>query len=418
MIRAVFAFFDSVRLALGTFRSNPLRSLLTLLGIVIGVATVVSMMGLIEGLRQKMTHDFSLMGSNTFVVTKWPPGLHFGGVDWAKIRKRPNLEMADADAIRAGCPSVLEVAIGDTDPAKRVTSANASTDPDIMVGGYTPEYESTAGLSLVAGRYYNQADVENNRRVAVIGADVASILFPGRDPLGEEIRLSDRPFTVIGVLSRRGTLLGMVNLDKIVLLPLEPFLDLYGHKGDHRALEVDVEARSPELMQKAQDEAISLMRARHHLGPSDQDDFDIGTNDSMTGTFNSLSTAVSAAGFAICLLSLVVGGIGILNIMLVSVSERTKEIGIRKALGAKRHRILTQFAIEAVVLALVGGLLGVLLGYGISFLARWTAGFETAVPLWAVALSLGVSSAVGLLFGIYPAARAAKLDPVEAMRTE
>lgn len=417
MIRAITAFIDNVRLALGTFRSNPLRTLLTLIGIVIGVATVVSMMGLIEGLRQKMTHDFSLMGSNTFVLTKWPPGIHFGGLDWAKIRKRPVLGIPDADAVREGCPSVLEVSAGDTDGGKKVTSINGSTDPDIMVGGYTPEYEITSGMTITAGRYYNQADIENNRRVAVIGADVASILFPNQDPLGQEIRLSNRPFTVIGVLARRGTLLGMVNLDKVVFMPLEPFLDLYG-RGPRRSLELNIEARTPELMSKAQDEARVLIRGRHHLGPNEEDDFDIGTNDSMTGTFNSLSKNVSAAGFAICLLSLVVGGIGILNIMLVSVSERTKEIGIRKALGAKRNRILMQFTIEAVVLALVGGVLGVLAGYGVAFLARWTAGFETAVPMWAVLLSLGVSSAVGLVFGIYPAARASKLDPVEAMRTE
>jgi len=417
MIRSITAFFDNVRLALGTFRSNPLRTLLTLVGIVIGVATVVSMMGLIEGLRQKMTHDFSLMGSNTFVITKWPPGIHFGGLDWAKIRKRPVLGTLDADAVREGCPSVLEVSAGDTDGGKRVTSRTASTDPNIMVGGYTPEYEVTAGLTVVSGRFYNQADVENNRRVAVIGADVASVLFPKEDPLGKEVRLSNRPFTVIGVLSRRGTLLGMVNLDNVVYMPLDPFLDLYG-RGDGRSLELNIEARTPELMSKAQDEATVLIRARHHLGANDEDDFDIGTNDSMTGTFNNLSKSVSAAGFAICLLSLVVGGIGILNIMLVSVSERTKEIGIRKALGAKKNRILMQFTIEAVVLALVGGLLGVLLGYAVAFLARWTAGFETSVPMWAVVLSLAVSSAVGLVFGIYPAARAARLDPVEAMRSE
>ena len=410
MIRA---FFDNLRLALGTFRSNPLRTLLTLVGIVIGVATVIAMMGLIEGLRQKINKDLGSLGANTFLVTKWPPGMNFN-VDWSKIRRRPDLDLTDAKAIREGCPSVEEVSAGDTDDGKTVTSATDSTD-GVMVGGYTAEYGVTSGLQVSQGRFYGEPDVSNGLRVAVVGADIASALFPGGNALGGEIRLKGTPFRVSGVLQRRGTVLGMVNLDKFVLIPLDPFLELYGRR---RSLEMNVLARSPELVPKAMDEVTALMRGRHRLKPADPDDFDVATNDSMTSTFNSMSTAVSAAGFAICLLSLVVGGIGILNIMLVSVSERTKEIGVRKALGARRSRILMQFAIEAVVLALVGGLIGVGIGYGIAFLARWAFDFETAVPIWAVALSLGVSSVVGLLFGIYPASRASKLDPVEAMRAD
>jgi putative ABC transport system permease protein len=407
------AFFDNIRLALGTFRSNPLRTLLTLVGIVIGVATVIAMMGLIEGLREKINKDLGGLGANTFLVTKWPPGINFN-VDWSKIRRRPNLGLTEAKALRESCPSVEEVSAGDTDDGKTVTSVTDSTD-GVMVGGYTPEYGVTSGLTLSQGRFYSEPDVQNGLQVAVIGADIATALFPQGNALGGEIRLKGKPFKVIGIIQRRGTVLGMVNLDKLVLITLDPFLELYGRQ---RSLEMNVLARSPELIPKAMDEVTALLRSRHHLKPDDPDDFDAATNDSMTSTFNSMSTAVSAAGFAICLLSLVVGGIGILNIMLVSVSERTKEIGVRKALGARRSRILMQFSIEAVVLALVGGLIGVGLGYGIAFLARWAFDFDTKVPLWAVALSLGVSSVVGLLFGIYPASRAAKLDPVEAMRAD
>ena len=408
------AFFDNVRLALGTFFSNPLRTLLTLLGIVIGVATVIAMMGLIEGLKEKIDKDLGSLGADTFVVSKWPPGVNFN-VDWKKIRQRPDLTLADAQAVREGCPDVLQVSAGDTDGGKLVSSAYDSIE-GVMVGGYTPEYAETSGLTIAQGRFFGTPDVQNGLSVAVIGADIASHLFPnGQQALGSEIRIRGRPFQVIGVLSRRGTLLGMVNLDQVVYLPLDPFLDLYGRD---RSLELDIQARTPKLVNKAMDEVTMLLRGRHRLKPSDEDDFDAATNDSMTSTFNSMSNAVSAAGFAICLLSLVVGGIGILNIMLVSVSERTQEIGVRKALGARRGRILMQFAIEATVMALVGGLIGVALGYGVAFLARWAFDFRTAVPLWAVLLALGVSSAVGLLFGIYPASRAARLDPVEAMRAD
>jgi putative ABC transport system permease protein len=251
--------------------------------------------------------------------------------------------------------------------------------------------------------------------VAVIGLDVADALFPGRNPLNNEIRIKDRPFTVIGVLQRRGSFLGMVSMDNNVYIPLRAFQQLF---GKNRSMDLNVQARDATLVQKAQDEVTTLMRRRRGVAESEPSDFEVQTNESMTATFNDLSKVITIAGFGVCLLSLVVGGIGILTIMLVSVTERTKEIGIRKALGARKRRILGQFATEAVILALVGGVIGVGLGFGLAFLGKWMLGFTTAVPMWAVALSLGMSSGVGLVFGIYPAARAAKLDPVEAMRSE
>ena len=405
------AFVDNLRLSLGTFVSNPLRSLLTLLGIVIGVATVISMMALIEGFRIKMNRDLSQLGANTFQVTKFPSG--FGRFNWAKYAKRPDLTMEDVRAIMASAPSVGMLSAADDQGGQKISTAARETRNSVTVTGTMPAYLETSGITVASGRFFGETEAVDGRSVAVLGLDVADTLFPGMNPLGYEVRIKGRPFTVIGVLQRRGSFMGMVSLDNQVIVPLQPYQMLFGR---NRSLDINVQAREPDLLQKAQDEVGMILRRRRNLAPLAPNDFEMNTNESMTKTFNQLSGVVTAASFGVCLLALVVGGIGILNIMLVSVTERTREIGIRKALGARRNRILGQFATEAVILALVGGLIGVAIGFLGSFLVRWLLRFDTQVPTWAVLLSLGMSSGVGLIFGIYPAARAARLDPVDAMR--
>jgi putative ABC transport system permease protein len=409
----MLAFLDNLRLALGTFFGNPLRSLLTLLGIVIGVMTVISMMGLIEGLRIKVNSDLAQLGANTFELNKWPLGM--GRFDWRKYAKRKNITLEDMEAIREYCPSVRQVSASLPQWGQKVASSIAETRPSVEIKGATPETEETSSLTVSVGRFINEMDQQDGRYVAVLGLDVADALFPGMDPMGRTVRIQNRPFTVVGLLQRRGSFLGLVSMDNIVFVPMSTFQQLY---GKDRSLDVEVQARSPELVQRAMDEVNVLMRRRRGLEPGEADDFELHTNESMTRMFNELSQVITVASFGVCLLSLVVGGIGILNIMLVSVTERTREIGIRKALGARRRRILGQFATEAVMLALLGGLLGVALGFGLTHLVRWVIGLPAQVPAWAVALSLIMSSGVGLVFGIYPAARAARLDPVEAMRSE
>ncbi|OJT21380.1 ABC transporter substrate-binding protein [Archangium sp. Cb G35] len=410
----MLAFLDNLRLALTTLVGNPLRSLLTLLGIVIGVTTVIAMMGLIEGLRLKVNGDLAQLGSNTFELNKWPLGL--GRFDWQKYAKRKNITMEDVALIRQSCPSVAQVSASLPQWGQKVASVHAQTRPSVEIKGATPEAVETSSLVVSQGRFLHGVDEQEERYVAVLGMDVADALFPkGTEPLGGTVRIQDRPFTVVGLLQRRGSFLGLMSMDNIVYIPMSTFQNLYGKS---RSLDVKVQALSGELMSQAEDEVTVLMRRRRGLNEGQPNDFELHTNESMTRMFNELSAVISAASFGVCLLSLLVGGIGILNIMLVSVTERTREIGIRKALGARKRRILGQFATEAVMLALVGGVLGVGLGYGVTFLARWVAGVPTVVPAWAVALSLGMSSGVGLLFGIYPAARAARLDPVEAMRAD
>ncbi len=415
-MRALLGFLDNVRLAFGTLWVNPLRSLLTLLGVVIGVATVVSMMALIEGLRLKVTRDLATLGANAFTVSKWPGGINFGRMDWRHYQARPAFRLADVQLIRDACPAVKTASGQAVFGLYKVASDRAETSPNVFTMGGTAEWIDTSGVIGIAdGRFFSPSEVEEERPVVVLGTEVAAQLFPGESPLGETVRVGGKLLRVVGVLSKRGKFLGLFNMDNLVVLPLTTALDAYGK--DH-GVRINVMADGPEMVQRAQDEVTAVLRRRRDVPPGAPNNFEIDTNESVTRTFNNLSQVITAAGVGICLLSLVVGGIGILNIMLVSVTERTVEIGIRKALGAKRARILGQFAIEAVTLSFVGGVIGLVLGFGIAFLARWALGFPTMVPTWAVALALAMSSGVGLVFGIYPAARAARLDPVEAMRME
>jgi putative ABC transport system permease protein len=405
-------FIDNFRLALRTFWGHRLRSALTLLGIVIGVATVVSMMALLEGLERKVNADLAGLGANGFQLQKWPAG--FGNFDMDKINRRPNISFGDFEAIQKQVPDVAKVTAEAWDGAKKLSTSARETHPNVQLAGGTFYFFDTNAMEVSKGRTFSESEIADAVQVVVIGPDIADVLFPDLEPLGQEVRLKGRNFQVIGVMTRKGGFAGP-GYDNTAIIPIPVFFELF---GKNRSLNISMQAWSTAQLQRAQDGVELLMRHRHSLRPDQESDFTIYSNESATATFNQISSVVTAASFGVCLLSLIVGGIGILNIMLVSVTERTHEIGVRKALGARRHRILAQFATEAVVLSLVGGLVGVLIGFLVAYLGRWALGFPTVVPPWAVALALAMSSGVGLVFGIYPASRAANLDPVEAMRSE
>ncbi|HEY3446863.1 MAG TPA: ABC transporter permease [Myxococcales bacterium] len=409
------ALIDTIALALATLRSNPLRSLLTLLGIVIGAATVVAMMSLTEGLRVKVETDLAMLGAGALHVAKYP-AIGTPGMDWNKYRKRKSLTLEDARAVAENCPHVKRVSPERFSfPPEKLSTKERATRPNIWVGGVQPEYEPVNGYEIAQGRFISEVDVALARRVVVIGADVADALFPHQSPLGETVRIRSAPYTVIGVLERMGTILGLASKDTIAVVPLPAFdADL----GKSHEMELGVQAITPDQMRIAEDELVGQLRRTRKVAPNEENDFEVFSNESMTSMFNNLAATIAAATFGVCALALLVGGIGIMNIMLVSVVERTREIGIRKALGARRRRVLSQFVVEAVVLSLIGGLLGVGLGATVAIFAREVYGVPASVPVWAVLLALSSASGCGLVFGIYPAVRASRLDPVEAMRAE
>jgi putative ABC transport system permease protein len=408
------AFIDNLLLALGTLRSNPLRSLLTLIGIVIGAATVVAMMSLIEGLRLKVQKDFSFIGAGSFHIQRTPP-IDFGS-SWMKYRRRKQITRKQAEALKSCCPHVARLSIEVfARPSEAVTTKDRATKPNIDIYGGTPDFESANGYNTALGRFVTDVDVELGRKVVVIGADVADVLFPGVDPIGEEVRLRTEPYTVIGVLERMGSVLGLASKDTLVIVPISAF-DLTF--GSNRGIEITVQATEPDKVSAAQDEIVYDFRRIRGLRDDQEADFEVFTNDTLTAQFNQLAATIGAATFGVCALALLVGGIGIMNIMLVSVVERTREIGIRKALGARRRRIMAQFVTEATALSFLGGTIGVLLGVGVALATREFFPLPAAIPPWAVALSLVSACGCGIVFGIYPASRASRLDPVEAMRTE
>jgi putative ABC transport system permease protein len=407
-------FLDNLGMALGTLKANPLRSALTLLGIVIGAMTVVAMMSLTEGLRLKVKDDVAFLGADSFAVTKWPaPG--FNEHDWQKYRNRKPITREQGEALRA-LPHVAGVSIEETfERPFAVSTREKATKPVINVVGSVPDIERSRSVSLAEGRMFTESDIQLSRRVAVIGADVADGLFAGRSAMGQEIRVKGAPFEVIGVAQRMGSVLGLESKDGYVLIPWTAFELALGRVENN---DLVVIATSVEDVPKAIDEVVGALRRLRGLDPQAEHDFDYFTNDSVNEMFDNLALMINAASLGICALALLVGGIGIMNIMLVSVTERTREIGVRKALGARRRRILLQFLFEAVTLSALGGLIGVLLGAGIAVGLREVLSVPASVPAWAVLLSLFTACGAGLLFGIYPAARASRLDPVEAMRTE
>ena len=407
------AFVDTLRSALRSLRANKLRSALTLLGIVIGVVAVVAMAATTEGLRRKISADLAQLGTGVFQVQKWPV-MGGGPRNHRKFEKRKNFTLADVRLLEDKCVTCLRIAGEVWSHGGKVSAGERSTQPGVPITGGTAAFFDNNGFGLGAGRYFTEGETESGADVAVIGGDVAEALFPGEDPLGQRIRVRSQTYRVVGLLERRGSTFDG-SYDNLVVIPLSTFLPLYGQR---QSLNLTIQVRDPERMQRTQDEVVALLRRARGVPPEAENDFDVFSNQSMQETFENLSGMVATASIGICAIALLIGGIGVMNIMLVSVTERTSEIGLRRALGARRRRILGQFIAEAIALTTSGGVLGIILGAGVAKLVKVMVDIPTVVPAWAVLLSLASAGGVGLVFGIYPAMRAARLDPVEAMRRE
>jgi len=397
---------EALRLALAALFANKLRASLTTTGVVIGVTTVMAISAVIAGLDRAFSQQIEGIGSSVLYVQKYP---WIPDADWWNLRNRKNLGWREHDAVAARARSIEALAPLISREA-RITLGNRWLD-GVAVTGTTERYRDVFDADPQRGRFLMPGDVHYRKSNCVVGADVAQQLFEGRDPLGERIKIGGLSYRVVGVLPEQGEILGW-DRDAQVFVPIGAFAR---HFGSRRSLDLAVKVASTDRLEAARDELRGIVRRVRHLAPGDDDDFAINEQSLLTNLYRSLTAALYTTATVVGGISLLVGGIGIMNIMLVAVTERVKEIGIRKAVGARRAHILGQFLLESVVVSGVGGAIGVLLG----FLAAW--GLESATPLTpvvtlqGVSLGLGFSAAVGLIFGVYPAARAAALDPVAAL---
>ncbi len=402
---------ESLRTAWRALSANKLRSALTMLGIVIGVAAVIALVGVGQGVQASVTEQLRGMGTNLLVV-------YAGRVGASGFRP---LTMGDAEALSDPyrLPDVAAVA---PEVSQSVTAVAGGTEATTQVQGVTPEYLSVRNWQVAVGEFIRQEHLEERARVAVLGSAIAETLFPDNPlPIGETVRLNGVPFEVIGVMAEKGGSLS--NQDNAVFVPLTTaqgrLFSLRAPNGEYTLSSISVQAVSEERMEAATEEIRAVLRERHRLAEEDEDDFNILSQADLIQSFSDITGVLTTFLGAIAGISLVVGGIGIMNIMLVSVTERTREIGLRKAVGARRRDILVQFLMEAVTLALVGGILGIGIGaVGGKLVSTLMENVRSVVTLQSVLLATGVSAVVGLASGLYPAWRASRLNPIEALRYE
>ncbi len=411
---------DTLFMSLGAILGNKLRSILTLVGIVAGVASIIAVMTAISVIQGTLEREMSVLGAQTFQVQKWPAGGFHSDADRRKARRRPPLTLANAEAIRQHVPTVDLVGSEIWDFGFVAQYKGVSTNPNISICGGTPEYPPNNTHYVGLGRNISEVDVKTGRKVVVIGYAIAKKLYPFTDPIGKDIRVDGRKYQVVGVFDEKKSAFGG-SFDNYVLMPVSTFVGTYGlvgRDGFPRSVNITVRAKSPELIQDAIEETRQALRHDRGLKPGKEDNFEFFNSASLITQFNTMSMGVKLAAFVIGLIALIVAGIGIMNIMLVAVTERTREIGIRKALGAKRVSILGQFLLEAVILCNIGGIIGVLLGFGLGNLVAVFTHFDVSVPMeWAV-IGLLFCSAVGIGFGLLPAIRASQLRPIDALRYE
>ena len=392
-------------------RAHKLRSFLVLLGVILSVSTLILVVALISGMNQYFAERVANLGSNVFIINKL--GIISDSADFVKaVRRNRDITWDDFEALRDGLklPKNVGVQVG---TSGKVRSDKQSLE-DVNIRGVTANLGEMDVEEAATGRYISDSDNDHHAMVAMIGSEVAEKLFAGTDPLGKAISLNGQEVTVIGVGKPLGNVFGQ-SQDSYVYLPIESWMKLYGRK---KSLSINIQARAPELMAQTREEARVLMRARRHLGPNDKDNFGFVASDSLMDLWKNLTGTLASGMVGLVSIFLIIGGVVIMNVMLASVTERTREIGIRKSLGARRNDILMQFMVESTVMALVGGAIGVLLAWLLAVVVRNTTPVPMSVPIMAVAASIGISSAVGMFFGVYPARKAARLDPIEALRYE
>ncbi len=416
---------EILQIAVQTLLTNKLRSSLTILGVVIGVTSIVAMTSLINGFGESLEAQIRQLGSNTVYLQKFGFQSFASGKQFLELIRRPNLTEDDARAI-AESPLVETVGLqlgggGPFTQMERITFAGVATKPSALVGA-TANFAETNFIEIETGRPFVDFEVQTRRQVVMLGYGPAETLFlqRGIDPIGKQVRIGRDQYTVIGTFAKRPSALG--DADGFAVIPYTTYEKKYPtprFRGIlNRPMQMAISAAPGVSQEELQEEIERIMRSRHRLKLGEENDFDMMTADSILGFVRQFTQAVVLALVVISSIALMVGGIGVMAIMTISVTERTREIGVRKALGARRREILFQFLLEAVFLTSLGGLLGILLGVGIGLTVTHFAGFPSALPWWSFALGVGFSATVGILFGMLPAVKAAKLDPIEALRYE
>jgi putative ABC transport system permease protein len=409
--RAAVTTGETLRLATDSLRAHKLRSFLTLLGVIMAVTTLVTVMSAIAGLNLYVADRVANLGANVFIVDRF--GIITSMDDFQKAQKRPLITLEDYQRLRDTMKTATAVAAIDDRNAQTRSGDIKMENTDVM--GATPNFADVRNINVSAGRFLTPADDEHRSEVVFIGADLAQKFFPNVDPIGKTIRAETHSYEVIGVAEPFGSAFGQ-SQDNYMIIPLNTYMKEWHRQKDW--LTIFVQAPNLEMMQTSEDEARMLLRAWRKVPYDAKDNFAILGSDSIMALWHELTGNLAFVAMALVSVFLVVGGIVIMNIMLASVTERTREIGLRRSLGARKRHILLQFMTESAVLAAAGGLIGIFSAYLVVYTVQALSSFPMNTPIASVILSLGVSTAVGLFFGIYPATRAAKLDPIEALRAD
>lgn len=406
---------QTVLVALQSLKSNKLRTLLTILGVVVGIFSIIVVMTVITMLQNSIENGVSLLAKNTFQIQKFPVIIAGGHGARDKYRNRKDITLEDYDELSRRLTQAKYVGAEIWNFGSVIKYGNKETNPNISVGGATVTALRTNDWKVDFGREFREADIQYSNNVCLLGYEVVEKLFGTINPVGQIVRIDGKPVRVIGVLEKQPQLFGQ-SRDNYVLLPITSWQSMYGKRK--RSINITVMSYSKDDYNETIEAAIGHMRAIRNVPTGEENDFDIFSNESIIGQINDITSGVKIGALVISIIALIAAGVGIMNTMLVSVTERTKEIGIRKALGAKKKNILLQFLVEAVVLCLIGGIIGIFVGVAMGNLAGSYINVQPAVPYDWVIIGISLCVFVGILFGTYPAYKAANLDPIEALRYE